>query len=85
MALCAIEWPPLQPDTRTEGQKELLEHLVFIGNNGWHDSYAERDAPPMLAELRATGLEQAVIGGIMLGRGASASVIKQQQRLAKKA
>jgi hypothetical protein len=50
-------------DTRTEDQLKLLDHLKFMGNNGWHDSYARRDAPKMLAELRATGIEPAIIWG----------------------
>jgi hypothetical protein len=72
-------------DTRTEEQKDLLDDLAFAGNNGWHDSYAERDVPPMLRQLKASGLELDVVVGVMLARGASASGIQKLQRLAEKA
>lgn len=72
-------------DTRTEDQLNLLDHLKFIGNNGWHDNYAKRDAPKILAKLLNTGIDPAIIWGAMLARGASATSIEQLQRLANKA
>jgi hypothetical protein len=49
------------PDTRTDEQMKLLDFLKIAGNNGWHDSYAERDLPPMLAKLRDSGLALDVV------------------------
>ena len=49
------------PDTRSEEQKKLLEHLATAGNNGWHDDLSKTTLPGRLAKLRASGLPPEVI------------------------
>lgn len=68
------------PDTRSEEQKKLLEHLATAGNNGWHDDLSKTTLPGRLAKLRASGLPPEVIWGTMLARGASVSGIQELQR-----
>lgn len=58
------------PDSRTETQREDLEHLSFIGNNGWGDVYGKRDAKLILRDMRdRSELDRDVVLGFMVARG----------------
>jgi len=67
------------PDSRTEEQKKLFEHLATVGNNGWGGDYGQRILPGMLAELLATGIEPDIILTTMFARDASSSGIEKLQ------
>lgn len=56
--------PPLDPSVR-----DRLEHLRFIGNNGWGDQYGKRDATRILPDLRGD-VDRAEVLGYLLAHGA---------------
>lgn len=61
-----------------EETAELLEHLHWAGNNGWHDQPGKRDAKRLLAELN---LPVTTVQGAMLGYGHSARSIRDLAKL----
>jgi hypothetical protein len=70
--------PPLDP-----AAVELLEHLQFIGNNGWGDQYGKRDAQRLLPEL-AQYVDQAEVLGYVLARGAHDGSVQNLSKIADK-
>jgi hypothetical protein len=48
---------------------ELLEHLQFIGNNGWGDQFGKRDATCLLPSIREH-VDRAEVLGYVLAHGA---------------
>ncbi|QNG37725.1 hypothetical protein F1C76_15080 [Geodermatophilaceae bacterium NBWT11] len=57
---------------------EALDHLHFVGNNGWGDGFGQHRAQGTLLGLREQGLlDQDAIVGDMLARGHSPRSVKQ--------
>lgn len=70
--------PPLDP-----AAAGLLEHLQFIGNNGWGDQYGRRDAAGLLTEL-GLHVDRAELLGYVLARGAHDTGVKNLVKIADK-
>jgi hypothetical protein len=60
-----------------------LEHLVFVGNNGWADQYGKRDAGRILPDLRSLSADY--VAGYVIGKGRSADGAKRLHAMLKKA
>jgi hypothetical protein len=74
------------PDTRSPEIAELLDHLVFAGNNGWTDSPGKRDARRLLAELKSAGaLDEGLVIGHVIASGASRIGVRQLETLLRQA
>lgn len=58
----------------------LLEHLQFIGNNGWGDVYGKRDAARILPDLREH-VDRAEVLGYVLAHGAHDVGIKNLSKI----
>jgi hypothetical protein len=69
--------PP--PDTLLEP----LEHLVFVGNNGWGDAYGKRDAGRIMPELRTLSADY--VAGYVIGKGRSAAGAKRLREMIRRA
>jgi hypothetical protein len=73
-------------DTRTDEQREWLEHLLFVGNNGWGDTYGKRDARSILGSMKQAGcLDRDLILGHMMAHRQGEGSIKTLAELISKA
>lgn len=60
--------------------KPLLEHLQFIGNNGWGDQYGKRDATRLLPEIRQH-VDRSEVLGYVIAHGAHDGGIRNLQKI----
>lgn len=63
--------------------QEDLDHLVFVGNNGYGDTAGKRDARRLLDTLRtsAPSIDGAFLAGYVIGKGLSARGAKRLREM----
>jgi hypothetical protein len=73
-------------DTRSARLMQDLEHISFVGNNGWGDQYGKRDAQRVISGLRtAHELDSDLVLGTMLARGHGHRGIERLEKLLERA
>jgi hypothetical protein len=74
------------PETRTDHQREELDHIHFYGNNGWTRGFGADQALRVLRDLLTKEpLPAEVIVGSMLGKGHHGEAVARLAKLIERA